>query len=61
MVHLDTLYCGQAWQPRPMEDFAAARRRILERGSVILDGDCPSTLGVRLPAADTVMFLDVPG
>lgn len=60
VVHLDALYYDQAWQPRPMEDFAAAQRRILERGAVILDGNYLSTLVVRLPGSDTVIFLDVP-
>lgn len=58
VTHLDTLYYDNAWNPLPHERFEAVQRDLVARDSWIIDGNYNSTLHVRLPAADTVVFMD---
>jgi hypothetical protein len=60
-VHLDALYYDAEWTPLDQETFAAIQRELANAPRWILDGNYASTLPVRLGAADTVIFLDLPG
>ena len=60
-VHLDVLYYDKDWQPLDQETFASLQRELVAAPRWIIDGNYASTLPIRMAAADTVIFLDLPG
>jgi adenylate kinase family enzyme len=60
-VHLDGLYYNQDWKPLDKEQFAALQTNLVTSPRWIIDGNYASSLPIRLQAADTVIFLDLPG
>jgi adenylate kinase family enzyme len=60
VIHLDAEYYDDGWEPLPMEKFEARQRELVARACWVIDGNYNSTLGVRLEAADTVIFMDLP-
>jgi adenylate kinase family enzyme len=60
-VHLDALYYDQDWKPLDKQQFAAVQRDLVTAAQWIIDGNYASSLPIRLQAADTVIFLDLPG
>jgi adenylate kinase family enzyme len=59
-VHLDGLYYDQDWQPLAKEPFAELQRDLVAAPRWVIDGNYASSLPIRLQAADTVIFLDLP-
>jgi adenylate kinase family enzyme len=60
-LHLDALYYDQDWRPLDQETFAVLQRTLVAEAHWIIDGNYASSLPIRLQAADTVIFLDLPG
>ena len=60
IVHLDAQFWQAGWKERDREDWLEWQRTVLLEPRWIMDGNYGGTLDVRLAAADTVIFLDLP-
>ncbi|MCF6136426.1 DNA topology modulation protein [Pseudalkalibacillus berkeleyi] len=60
VFHLDRLYWKPGWVETPREDLRAIQEQIVKQDTWIIDGNFSGTLDIRLEAADTIVFLDVP-
>lgn len=60
VTHLDTVFWQPNWQPITREELIAAQQHIMTHPRWIIDGNYSATLDIRLQAADTVIFLDMP-
>jgi adenylate kinase family enzyme len=59
-VHLDIMYYDKDWNPLRKDQFAALQHDLVSAPRWVIDGNYASTLPIRLAAADTVIFLDLP-
>ncbi|WP_374727565.1 topology modulation protein [Haloactinomyces albus] len=60
VTHLDMVFYDEDWNPLDQEAFAEQQRRLVAQPTWVLDGNYASTMPIRLAAADTVIFLDLP-
>lgn len=60
VIHLDREYWGPGWTPMPEDQWEARIRELAAHDRWIMDGNFGGTIPIRLAAADTVVFLDLP-
>jgi adenylate kinase family enzyme len=60
LTHLDAVYYDDEWNTLPKEKFAAIQQQLVAAPRWVIEGNYASTLPIRLAAADTVVFLDLP-
>jgi adenylate kinase family enzyme len=60
LIHLDAHFWRAGWQPTPPEPWRSTVSRLAGEPEWIMDGNYTSTLDIRLPAADLIVFLDLP-
>ena len=60
VIHLDGLFWGTNWAPMPKPEWIELERQLIAGERWIMDGNYGSTQDLRLPRADTVIFLDIP-
>jgi adenylate kinase family enzyme len=60
VVHLDGIYYDDEWNQLPHAEFATRQHDLIAKPRWIIDGNYAATLPIRLAAADTVIFLDLP-
>ena len=60
VIHLDVLYWRPGWTPSDDESFRAAVAQALAAPAWICDGNFGGTWDLRMPRADTIVWLDLP-
>lgn len=60
VIHLDRLYWRKGWIEPPKEEWDALIEKLIHKDSWIMDGHYGRTMDIRMAAADTVIFLDLP-
>lgn len=58
--HLDTMFWRPGWEMTDDDEWARVQRTLVAEPRWIIDGNYAKTLHIRLPAADTIVFLDLP-
>lgn len=58
--HLDAFLWKPNWTPATRQEQITIQSELIEHESWILDGNYGGTLDLRLSAADTIIFLDLP-
>ncbi len=60
VIHLDREYWQPNWEKSPANEWVAKVAEMLKRDSWIMDGNFGGTREMRMQAADTIIFLDLP-
>lgn len=60
IIHLDAFYWQPGWVETAKDEWQTMVQDLIKRESWIMDGNYSHTLDLRLPTADTVIFLDFP-
>src|SRR5688572_22342824 len=60
LVHLDAIYWRDGWIETPKEEWRGIVARLIGEPRWVMDGNYGGTMDMRLAAADTVIFLDMP-
>jgi adenylate kinase family enzyme len=60
VVHLDAMYWRAGWTKAPEDEWAREVARLIGDDAWVMDGNYSGTLDLRIPAADTIVFLDFP-
>ena len=60
LIHLDQYYWKPNWTRTEKEDWEKKVRELISGDEWIIDGNYRSTLDLRLPQADTIIWLDFP-
>ncbi|WP_213525866.1 DNA topology modulation protein [Paenibacillus sp. J31TS4] len=60
VYHLDALFWKPNWVGVPKEEQTTVQNELVKKERWIIDGNYGGTMGIRLQAADTILFLDLP-
>jgi len=60
LVHLDRLFWHSGWVRSPIDEWRRIVNGLVAADRWVIDGNYGGTIDLRLAAADTVVFLDVP-
>lgn len=60
VIHMDAVYFDDQWNPLPIERFEAVQRELVAAPRWVMDGNYNSTIDIRLQAANTVVFMNLP-
>ncbi|MFD1674403.1 DNA topology modulation protein [Alicyclobacillus fodiniaquatilis] len=60
VYHLDALFWKPGWVATPNDEWDDMQKELIQRDEWIIDGMYNRTLDIRLSAADTVIFIDLP-
>ena len=60
VIHLDEYFWQPGWRPTGPAAWRAVQERLVAAESWVIEGNYLSTLEVRVEAADTIVFLDLP-
>lgn len=60
LVHLDRLFWRPGWVRTPSEEWRRLMEDLVAADRWVIDGNYGGTMDLRLAAADTVVFLDLP-
>lgn len=58
VIHLDQYFWNSGWVQRSTDDFNSKVEKLIERDHWIMDGNFSRNLHLRIPRADTVIYLD---
>ena len=60
IIHLDKLHWKPNWTEPSKEEWKATLEKAMRGETWIMDGNYSNTLDIRIPACDTVIFLETP-
>ncbi len=61
IIHLDKIYWKPNWTEPTKDEWRETLKKVMsEDAAWIMDGNFSGTLDIRIPACDTVIFLDMP-
>lgn len=60
IIHLDKIYWKPNWIEPEKDDWKKTLEKALRDDEWIMDGNYSNTLDVRVPACDTIIFLEMP-
>ncbi len=60
VIHLDSVYWHEGWAETPKDVWKQTVQDLAQREAWVMDGNYGGTMDVRLAAADTIVFLDLP-
>lgn len=60
VIHLDTYYWQAGWIETPKDEWSTRVSGLLAGDAWVMDGNYSGTFDIRMAAADTVIFLDLP-
>jgi adenylate kinase family enzyme len=60
LFHLDQLYWRPGWQQTPKDEWLQLMAELAAREEWIMDGGYRNSFHIRMPRADTILWLDLP-
>jgi adenylate kinase family enzyme len=60
VIHLDRVYWQPNWTEPPKDEWKETVEDLVKRESWAMDGNFRGTMEIRVAAADTIVFLDLP-
>ncbi|MEX5635112.1 adenylate kinase [Parafrankia sp. FMc2] len=60
VIHLDQHFWSPGWIEMPQESWRQTVNELISQPRWIMDGNYAGTLDLRIPAADVILFLDLP-
>jgi len=60
VIHLDSLFWHPGWVETPRDEWIRVQEELVTEDAWVIDGNYRGTMDIRLAAADTIIFLDLP-